>query len=121
MTGQFITGQVRAGQDKRSLVLVLDVLKAFINGLFIGMSQSQTERGNFAGALAHAESALRSANVPWTRFAAHAQMAKVLQLGGREDEMRNHKARALQILAHHPSITEDEAMSELHQELIALP
>ncbi len=97
------------------------VIKAFFSGLLSGMAQDQAKSGDFRGTLARAEAALAIADQPVTRFAAHAQMAKAMQLGGNSDEMRAHKARALMIFISNPSIGTDEKMQALKLEIEALP
>jgi len=97
------------------------LLKTFFSGLFSGMAQDQAKTGDYRGTLARAEAALAIADQPITRFAAHAQVAKALHLGGRHQEMQAHKARALMIFASNPSIGKDAKIRDLKAELEALP
>ena len=97
------------------------ILRAFFSGLFSGMAQDQARTGGSPGTLARAKAALAVADQPLTRFAAHAQMAKAMNLGGNAEEMKAHKARALMIFASNLSIGGDDGMRSLKTELEALP
>ena len=100
---------------------MLAILKTFFSGLFSGMAQDQAKSGDYRGTLARAEAALAIADQPTTRFAAHAQVAKAMHLGGRYQEMQAHKARAIMIFASNPSIGADKKLQNLKSELEALP
>lgn len=100
---------------------MLAIIKAFFSGVFSGMAQDQSKPRDSSGTLSRAKMALALADQPFTRFAAHAQMAKALYLGCEFEEMKTHKARALMIFSIDPLIGNDEEMRKLRAELDDLP
>lgn len=100
---------------------MLAIIKAIVSGVFSGMAQSQSRTGDFSGTLSRAKVALALADQPFSRFAAHAQMAKALYLACEFEEMKTHKARALMIFSIDPLIGNDEEMRQLRAELDDLP
>lgn len=91
-------------------MFLLEVIKAFISGIFAGMANDHAKRGDSQGASWRARHALRWASNPLTQVFAHAANAKADVLGKNRGEAKRHVETALGLIH---STTEIQAFPEV--------